>query len=156
MITLSKTQVEDLDTLFTFQSTPEGIQMAAFTPENPFDKEFYITKWTKIVLNPDIMMQTIWMNERIVGSVVHFDMMNETNVSYWIDKPFWGQGIATNALQLFLTKTTKRPLYARIAFDNYGSQRVVEKCGFKHIAEDYGYANVRKQEIKEFIYRLDD
>jgi RimJ/RimL family protein N-acetyltransferase len=153
-IILSKTTKEDLETLFVFQTNPKGIQMAAFTSEDPSDKKAYLEKWSKIVENPEIKMQTIRIENNIVGSVIHFDMMGETNVSYWIDQPFWGQGIASEALKTFVKDSTKRPLYAQVAFDNYGSQKVLEKCGFKVIATEKGFANARQQEIEEFIYKL--
>lgn len=155
MIELSKTTAEDLQSLFVFQTNETGIAMAAFTSKDPHDKAAYIEKWTRLVANPNIRMQTIRLNQTIVGSVVHFDMMGETNVSYWIDQPHWGKGIATEALQKFVADAPKRPLVARVAFDNLGSQKVLEKSGFKVVGEEHGFANARQQEIKEFVYRLD-
>lgn len=155
MLQLIKTTVTDLQTLFEFQADAIGIQMAAFTPENPGDKDFYIQKWTGIVNNPDILMQTIWVDDKITGSIVHFELFDETNVSYWIDRPLWGRGIATTALKEFLTLTNKRPLHGRVAFDNIGSQRVLEKCGFNRIAQETSFARARQAEIVEFVYRLE-
>ena len=51
--------------------------------------------------------------------------------------------------------SVKRPLFARVAYDNYGSQKVLEKCGFKTIGKDTGFANARKMEIEEFIYKFE-
>lgn len=155
MLELQTTTLEDLESLFVFQTDEVSIQMAAFTPENPNDKDAYMTKWSKIVQNPDIFMESIFVEGKIVGSVIHFDMMGETNVSYWIERSQWGKGIATEALQQFLTHTNKRPLHARAAHDNIGSQRVLEKAGFKKIAKEQGYANARGQEIEEFVYLLE-
>lgn len=154
MMELTKTTLDDLHTLFVFQSNKAGIWMAAFTAENPSDKEFYINKWTKIVENPDIKMQTMRVNNNIVGSFVHFDFRGETNVSYWIDQQHWGKGFATEGLNAFIKGIVKRPLFARIAFDNFASQKVVEKCGFIKIGTDRGFANARQKEIEEFIYKL--
>jgi ribosomal-protein-alanine N-acetyltransferase len=42
----------------------------------------------------------------------------------------------------------------RTAFDNIGSQRVMEKCGFKKTGTDKGFANGRGKETEEFIYVL--
>ena len=155
MIKLDKTTKEDLETLFIFQTNKDGIMMAAFTSENPSDKAAYMKKWTAIVANPKIKMQTIRLENKIVGSVIHFDIMNETNVSYWIDQQFWGKGIATEALKEFIKGSDKRPLFGMVAYDNVGSQKVLEKCGFKSIGKEKGFANARKKEIEEFVYRLD-
>jgi len=155
MIELKKTTQEDLETLFIFQTNSDGVWMAAFTAEDPNNKKDYMEKWSKIVENPNIKMETIRVNNTIVGSVIHFDVMDETNISYWIDQKYWGKGYATNGLKQFISLTRKRPLYARVAFDNYGSQKVLEKCGFKSIGKEKGYANARKVEIEEFVYRLE-
>ncbi len=155
MIQLKKTTPEDLKTLFVFQSDETACHMAAFTPKDPGNEEAYLTKWTRIVGDPGICMQTIRVEGKIVGSIVHFEMMDETNVSYWIDRNYWGQGIATEALKQFLTITEKRPLYARTAFDNTGSQKVLEKCGFKRTGREQGFANARNLEIEEFLYLLE-
>lgn len=155
MIELRKTTREDLETLFVFQTDPESNQMAAFTAEDPHDKGKYMEKWTKIVENPYIRMQTIRVDDMIVGSVIHFDLGDETNVSYWIDRKYWGRGIASEALVRFVEGAEKRPLHARVAHDNFGSQKVLEKAGFRSTGSEMGFANARKKEIKEYLYRLD-
>ena len=155
MIELTKTTQEDLETLFIFQTNIEGIWMAAFTAEDPMDKYAYINKFTKIVENLDIKMETIRYNNKIIGSVALFDFMGETNVTYWIDHEYWGKGLATEGLKAFINGGVKRPLFARVAYDNYGSQRVLEKCGFKSVRQEKGFANARNKELEEFVYKLD-
>jgi [ribosomal protein S5]-alanine N-acetyltransferase len=76
-------------------------------------------------------------------------------ITYWLDRKFWGQGIATKALNIFLDIETTRPIFGRVAFDNFGSQKVLEKRGFAKIGSNYGFANARQTEIEEFIYNLD-
>jgi ribosomal-protein-alanine N-acetyltransferase len=67
----------------------------------------------------------------------------------------FGKGVATKALQMFLNIEPKRPLYGHAAFDNYGSQKVMENCGFVRIGTETGFANARQAEIEEVVYRLD-
>ena len=81
-------------------------------------------------------------------------MEGDTEITYWIDKKFWGQGVATKALNNFLDIETSRPIFGRVAFDNFGSQKVLEKCGFVKIGSDKGFANARQTEIEELIYKL--
>ena len=81
-------------------------------------------------------------------------MENEAGITYWIDRKFWGQGIATTALKQLLKIEPARPIYGHTAFDNYGSQKVLEKCNFVKIGTDKGFANARQTEIEEFIYKL--
>ncbi|MET3732721.1 GNAT family N-acetyltransferase [Moheibacter stercoris] len=153
-ITLSKTDKDDLNTLFQFQLDSDANYLAAFTPKDPTDKVAYIEKYSKFLTDPTINMMTIRMNDEIVGSISKFVMFGDNEITYWIDKKFWGKGIATNALEIFLTIETNRPLFGRVAFDNFGSQKVLEKAGFTKIGDDKGFANARQTEIVEYIYKL--
>ena len=153
-IKLRPTEISDLDTLFQFQLDKEGGYLAAFMPKDPADKDAYITKYTKLLNNPSVNNQTIILDNVIVGSVAKFVMEGDAEITYWIDRKFWGQGIATRALKKFLTIETIRPIFGRVAFDNLGSQKVLEKCGFDKVGTDKGFANARQMEIEEFIYKL--
>ncbi|WP_288442797.1 GNAT family N-acetyltransferase [uncultured Chryseobacterium sp.] len=154
-IKLRPTVVEDLETLFQFQLDDEANHLAAFTSKDSTNKEFYIAKFTKLLADPTINNQTIIAGTVIVGSIAKFIMQDDVEITYWIDKNFWGKGIATTALKDFLTIETTRPIFGRVAFDNLGSQKVLEKCGFIKIGTDKGFANARQTEIEEFIYRHD-
>lgn len=81
-------------------------------------------------------------------------MEGDAEITYWIDRKYWGQGIATTALTAFLKIELSRPIYGKVVFDDFGSQKVLETCGFKKIGSDKGFANARQNEIKEFMYRL--
>lgn len=100
-------------------------------------------------------MQTILVDGKIVGSVAKFILEGDTEITYWIDKSFWGKGIATTALKNLLVIVNTRPIFGRVAFDNFGSQKVLEKCGFVKIGSDKGFSSARKKEIEEFIYKLE-
>jgi RimJ/RimL family protein N-acetyltransferase len=155
-ITLIETEEDHLNAFFQFQLDEEANYLAAFTAKDPTDKAFYIQKYTKFLTDASINMRTIKVNDVIAGSVAKYVMENDAEITYWIDKKYWGQGIATTALKDFLKIEKIRPIYARVAFDNYGSQRVLEKCGFVKIGKDKGFANARQTEIEEFIYKLSD
>lgn len=151
---LKPTTNKDLEHLFIFQTDEQSNYLAAFTPADPFNKEAYMQKWTGILQRPDVFMQTICINNEVVGSVARFFIEHEAEVSYWLNQSYWNKGIATAALKQLIMMDNTRPLFARVAFDNIASQRVLEKCGFLRIGENRGYANARNQEIEEFIYKL--
>ena len=155
-IILTKTEKEDLNTLFQFQTDKVGGYLAAFMPKDPNDKAAYIEKYSKFLTNPTINMRTIKMNNEIVGSIFKFVMEGDNEITYWIDRKFWGQGIATKALKNFLTIESNRPIFGRVAFDNIGSKKVLEKCGFEKIGTDKSFANARQEEIEEYIYKLSE
>ena len=60
---------------------------------------------------------------------------SEREVGYWLGREFWGRGIATAALGLFLKLERTRPLVAYISAGNPASRRVIEKSGFSYVAE---------------------
>lgn len=153
-ITLTETEKDDLNAFFQFQLDKEANYLAAFTAKDSNDKTTYIEKYTKFLTDPTINMRTIKVNNVIAGSIAKFVMENEAEITYWIDKKFWGQGIATAALTDFLKIERTRPIRARTAFDNYGSQKFLEKCGFVKTGTDKGFANARQAEIEEYIYKL--
>ncbi|PYF74362.1 GNAT family N-acetyltransferase [Pedobacter nutrimenti] len=153
---LKPTKVSDLELFFDFQLDQEANYLAAFTSKDSTDKTAYLKKMTNYLLNdPAVNMRTIFLNDSIVGSVAKFEMHGDTEITYWIDKAFWGKGIATKALSHFLEIENTRPIFGRVAFDNIGSQQVLEKCGFVKIGQDKGFANARQAEIEEFIYKLE-
>jgi RimJ/RimL family protein N-acetyltransferase len=55
-----------------------------------------------------------------------------------------------------LTVDPSRPLRARVADDNVASRHVLEKCGFRVVATERGFAEARSGEIEEFVLRLED
>lgn len=153
-LALTKTVKDDLERFFLFQLDQEANFFAAFTAKDPNDRAAYFEKHIKFLTDPGIHMQTIHVNDRIVGSISKFVREGDAEITYWIDRPYWGQGIASSALSVFLKMEMTRPLYGRVAFDNYSSQKVLEKNGFERIGKDSGFANARQSEIEEFIYRL--
>lgn len=153
-ITLRPTEISDLEFLFTFQLDQEARYLAAFTPQNYADKAAYIEKYTKLTNDSTVNGQTIILDGAIIGSIAKFEREGDSEITYWIDRIFWGKGVATWVLDHFLTIERARPIFGRVAFDNIGSQRVLEKCGFTKIGTEIGFADARQTDIEEFIYKL--
>lgn len=145
----------DLAYFFQLQLDPEANNMAAFTAVDPTDKVEFLGHWNRILDDEYIVKNTILYNGEIVGNISKFEQFGETEVSYWIGKEHWGRGIATQALMKFLSIIQERPLYARAAKDNFGSIRVLEKCGFTIFGEDEGFSNARGKIVEEFIFKLE-
>jgi RimJ/RimL family protein N-acetyltransferase len=144
----------DLAIFFDHQLDPDANRMAAFTAENPSDREAFTAHWTKILGNETIVIKTILFDGRVAGNILSFEQFGEREVSYWIGKEYWGKGIATEALRRFLAHIQDRPLYARAAKDNVASLRVLKKCGFEISGEEKGFSNARGEEVEEFILTL--
>jgi RimJ/RimL family protein N-acetyltransferase len=146
---------DDLPIFFENQLDQEANYMAAFTAKDPTNQEAFTAHWHKILANEINIIKTIIFNEQAAGSVSSYEDEGRPEVTYWLGKEYWGKGIATRALKEFLAShNTVRPIYARVAKDNLGSRRVLEKCGFTVVGESKGFANARGQEIKELLLEL--
>lgn len=154
IVTLRDVIASDLPIFFENQLDPESNHMAAFGADDPSDREAFDKRWVRILSDDSIIRKTIVYEGEVAGNVSRFDMFGETTIGYWLGKNYWGKGIATAAVKAFVMQLNERPLYARVAFDNIGSRRVLEKAGFVKIGEDTGYANARRAEIVEYIMIL--
>ena len=156
MSTIALREVEDadLDTLFDQMRDPEAVHMAAFTPKDPNDRAAFDAHMHKVRTAPGTLNRVVTRDEELVGTIASFVIDGETELTYWIDRQHWGQGIATRALELLLELETTRPIYARAATDNPASLRVLAKAGFVPIGTEIAYANARGGEIEETILRL--
>lgn len=97
-----------------------------------------------------------------IGLVLQTDVYRfGAEMGYWIGEPYWGQGIATKAVEMVTDYGFNRLGLARIytgVFDfNKASQRVMEKSGFKlegifknsvvkngKLMDEYRYARVNE------------
>ena len=141
----------DLPIFFEHQREPEAIQMAAFPTRGG---EAFMAHWAKILGDVTIIKQTIVFQGHVAGNIVSFVQSGEREVGYWIGKEYWGKGIATRALALFLDMVAERPLFAHVAKHNLASRRVLEKCGFRVIGEDR-WTNPDGKEGEEYVLKLE-
>jgi len=154
-IALRPVEDADLAALFDQMRDPESVRMAAFTPEDPDDRAAFDAHMARVLSAPDITHRAITCDGRLVGSIASFVIDGETEVTYWVERPSWGRGIARTALALLLESVTVRPLFARAASDNIGSLKVLAAVGFRPIGTEVSFAAGRNAEIEETILRLD-
>jgi len=156
IIQLRAVRDEDLPVFFEQQLDPDANRMAGFTAEDPSDRDSFDTHWAKIRSRDTIVLRTILLDGAVAGYISSFLRDDLREVSYWIGRDYWGQGVATAALHLFLREDMQRPLYARSAADHAASLRVLEKCGFAIVAEERGYAAARGEEIAEYVLKREE
>ena len=145
---------DDLEVFFEHEQDPVANEMAAFTAKDPADRAAFLDRWDRIFADGNIVGRTILVDGEVVGSMLVHNWFGDPEVTYWIDREHWGKGVATGALNRFLDLVAIRPLYARVAHDNTGSRRVLEKCGFEVVGSETGYANARGEEIEELVLEL--
>ncbi|MCX5202010.1 GNAT family N-acetyltransferase [Streptomyces sp. NBC_00237] len=158
---ISLREVRDSDLPVFFQQTNDAAAaaMAAFTAEDPADREHFAAHWRRNLSDPRVVALTVVGHaedgeEVVVGNAAVFGPPEEREITYWIGREYWGRGLATQALRALLERVPDRPLYGRAAADNSGSIRVMEKCGFVLSHREKGYANARGARIEEAVFTL--
>lgn len=157
MALLREAAETDLDVLFAYWNDPEARHMAAFAPADPSDREAFDERWRRHRESDDITALVIEVDGEVVGSIGSWTGDGERGVTFWLGREHWGKGIATRALAHFLANFERtRPIQATTAHDNVGSQRVLEKCGFRRVGGRRVFADSRGEELDDVFFCLDD
>jgi RimJ/RimL family protein N-acetyltransferase len=145
----------DHDVVFEMMADPEAVAMAAFTADDPTDRAAFDEHMERVLANRGGDYWAVTDGDgTLIGTIATFPSDDgNPEVTYWIARPHWGQGHASRALALVLEQTG-RPVLARVALDNLGSRRVLEKAGFDVVGSNHDYAPGRNAETEELVFRL--
>ncbi|AYN39673.1 N-acetyltransferase [Streptomyces dangxiongensis] len=122
---------EDLEVLFAYEHDPEAVRRSTFTPR---PRDDFLRHWRERVLpDPDCLVRTVTAGGEVAGSVVSWTVGGRRFLGYWLGRPYWGRGIGTRALGLFLELERVRPLYADPFSGNAASVRLLERHGFERV-----------------------
>jgi RimJ/RimL family protein N-acetyltransferase len=144
----------DFDAIFEQMRDPASLRMAAFTADDPNDRGAFDAHMAKIMSSSEVTLRAIIRDSQLVGTIGSYISDGVTEVTYWIDRTCWGQGIATQALSLLLEEISVRPVRARAASDNDASLRVLQKVGFRPVGTEMSFAPARAAKIEETILEL--
>ena len=137
---------DDAEALYKYASSPDVGPRAGWPPHKSVDESLDVIR---TVFSND----TTWAIElketgEPIGAIGYGPSCDcnlpardgEPIVGYWVAKPYWNQGICTEALQLMIdhirTTTDIRSLLSGHFVDNPASGRVMEKCGFIPTGEE--------------------
>jgi RimJ/RimL family protein N-acetyltransferase len=151
IVSLRPVQPGDLPRMYELQLDPESNRMAVTIPRIG---EAFDTHWAKVLDDPAITARAILVGEALVGVISCFPRDGQDHVGYWIDRAYWGMGIASRALHLLLQEVVKRPLVATAATSNGASLRVLQKCGFVIEQVRLSPADERHPECEEAVLVL--
>jgi RimJ/RimL family protein N-acetyltransferase len=136
-IALRPVEPGDLPLFFEHQRDPIAVAMVEFKSR---DRAAFDKHWAKILADETGLIRTIVVasdvspepsaKEHVAGNIVSWNSDGKREIGYWIDRAYWGRGVATAALSAFLRLEQTRPLYAGVAKHNVASIRVLQKCGF--------------------------
>ena len=135
----------DAEALFRYACDPEVGPRAGWPPHKDIEESRRVIR--DIFKNDRTWAVTLRDADEAIGCMgyyIHGESNiaigeNDAEIGYWIAKPYWNRGIATEALRAmvdycfnikgFLT------LWSDFFIDNPASGRVMEKCGFKDTGE---------------------
>ena len=128
-VRLRDVEEADLEVFFEQANDSEAVRRAQFPPR---DREHFMTHWTtKVLGDSTVLVQTVTVDGEPAGNVVAWWVEDRRFVGYWFGRRWWGRGVGTGALRLFLEREEARPLYADPFSGNTGSVRLLERCGFR-------------------------
>jgi len=132
-IQLRDVEADDLPLFFEHQRDPIAVAMVAFRPR---ERDAFDQHWAKLLADDSLLKKTVIVDGEVVGNIGSWTSEGKREVGYWIDRAFWGRGVATKALSAFLRLEQTRPLCAGVAKHNVASIRVLQKCGFTLLGSD--------------------
>jgi len=109
-VVLREIEDGDLDGLFEQMRDAESVRMAAFVSRDPNDREAFDAHMARVRSAPGTRNRAITRDGHLVGSIASFVIEGDTEITYWIDRSVWGQGLASTALTLFLQEQQIRPV----------------------------------------------
>ncbi|WP_328721813.1 GNAT family N-acetyltransferase [Streptomyces sp. NBC_00247] len=136
-VRLRDVEPADLEEFLAQEHDPEAVRRSKFPPR---EREAFMTHWrTKVLGDPANFVQAITVDGELAGNAVAWWHEERRFIGYWLGRRYWGRGIGTQALALFLERETARPLHADPHVGNTGSVRLLEKHGFRRTGTvEYG------------------
>lgn len=131
---------DDAEALFKYASDPEVGPRAGWPPHKSVEESLEVI--CNFFLNDHTWAVVLKETSEAIGCVGYLPAASsnlqidddQCEVGYWIARPYWGEGICTEALQLVVNHCIKEKgfnvLWGDFFLDNPASGRVMEKCGF--------------------------
>lgn len=155
-LTLRPVAEQDIEAFFSHQNDAEANQRAAFGAKNPGDRVRFFSRWEHMLADEAIVTRTICRGQHVLGYIALFEQLGRPSVGCWIDRAFWGQGVATEALRQFLLLIKVRPLFARAAAHNTACISVLLRNGFNQIGRENSLSVAFDRMVEEVLFRLDN
>lgn len=131
----------DAEVLYKYAKDPEIGPIAGWHPHTSVENSLEIIR--TVFSAPEIYAVVLKETDEPVGccgimfsNSLHASTMTEceAEIGYWIGKPYWGQGLITEAVKMLLKRCfydlNVNILWCGYYEGNVKSKRVCEKCGF--------------------------
>ena len=156
-LTLRPFTMEDADVVSSIVSDIDVARQTATMP-HPLSVAS-ANEWIAAIVDGDDVVYGIELEGQLIGKIGFKPAdTGAMEVSYWLDKDYWGQGFATEAgkaaLPVIFDCTSIEYMIAGHAKDNPGSGRVIEKLGFKPVGDMMHYSLARDADVDCLLYHL--
>jgi [ribosomal protein S5]-alanine N-acetyltransferase len=133
--------------------------IASMTARIPYPYDVSLAEdWIKTHPLTDFVRGIEFKGE-LIGATGFFPNDNgDTEIGYWIGRPWWGQGFATEATRALIHYCFTNAGLSRLAcchfIDNPASRRVIQKLGFKSTGPCKCYCDARQCDVPTERYVL--
>ena len=137
---------DDATVLYKYASDPDVGPRAGWPPHNNVEESLEVIR--KFFLNDYTWAVELKETGEVIGCVGYHPASlsnlnigeGECEVGYWIARPYWDNGICTEALRMVVEHCFKEKgfsvLWGSCFLSNPASARVMEKCGFQDTGEE--------------------
>lgn len=141
-IRLRRWNEDDAAILFKYASDPELGPLAGWPPHKSIEESRIVIR--DIFTNDETWAIELKETGEAIGCMGYFSFgksniqigENDCEVGYWVARPFWNQGICTEALSLMLEYCFEVKKFNLVWADHFvgnpASGRVMQKCGFEY------------------------
>lgn len=132
---------DDAEQLFALASDPDVGPMAGWPPHRSIEESREVIR--TVFANNHVWALVMKETDEVVGCMGYYTYAEsnigideeEAELGYWIGKPYWNQGLCTEALRAMIdycfNTVGYMTLWCDYFVDNAASGRVMEKCGFR-------------------------
>lgn len=148
----------DVPRVFALQHDKEAAALAGvpgrFLTESEFTRS--LTNYIKANESPPLVFAIV-AGDIMAGYIGCFPFEEDKHqVSFWIERAFWGQGIMSSALGQMLECLPKNlvegGLYATVTEGNGASRRILEKFGFKAIRQQMYQSAAHGRQMRQSVF----
>jgi RimJ/RimL family protein N-acetyltransferase len=105
----------------------------------------------------DEFVRAIELNGELIGAVGYVRGNNgSAEIGYWIGKPWWGNGYAFEAAEALVNHCFENEGFERLTCchftDNFASQRIIKKLGFRLVGPHAAWCEARGGETPILQY----
>lgn len=134
-------------------------EVARMTARIPFPySEALAREWME-TLGPDEFVRVVTFQGTLVGAVGYVPNDDgSAEIGYWIGRPWWGQGFASEAAAALVRYCFAKAGFKRLTCchfdDNAASARVIQKLGFRPNGDSSAWSDARQAEFPARCYEL--